>query len=472
MDKVARRYDATSAHSQDQGTEHSYRSSLHVHDDLSTRIRSLLASRNDQYPSKTPLTTPYYTLISQGVEENVWSSSLAGSSYFDICIAKTVNNSPDGVEKRRIRGEELGKPADLSETSGTDSATHDFVRLDLEQGRSVTLNPEDMAVINQGFLASTLGRGRRKPNDPAVATSANGSVPTKPQSHHEAQGPRFVLRTVLPDDPRLTEARLRPSVQHVPGSYKSEMNYSVDSEKPDSNQCSAIVDLPFDDGPQGPVTAAIYAEPRSETTKPGFATRELIAPMTTPSRKSSLRSTRSAASVRSHRQHGLPRSSAEPLIPNEQLPPPDTFSLDTADDDNEEQSLLQPLPDISKAVEKEQTKPPVGKQSTSPVSALAVVADGPPLSELLARLPPLKPEVIAEFMGHHLTAVVERNSPRAPLNPDSVLNHESERPTKSDSPGGLARQLVSCFTSGPLTSILAYRTLYYSPCSHSPPRII
>lgn len=471
MDKVACRYDATSGHSQDQGTDYTYRSSLRVHDDLLSRIRSLLASRNDQSPSKTPLPTPDYTLISPGVEENVWSSSLTVPSYFDLRIAKTVIYPPDGVEERRVRGDQFGKPAELSETSGTDSATNDSVRLDLEQGRSVTLNPKDMAVVNQGFLANTLGRGRRKPNDSAVATNANGSVPTKPQSHHEVQDPRSVLRTVLPDDHRLTEARLRPSVQHVPGSYKSEINYSVDSEKPDPIQSSAIVDLPNDDGPWWSVAAATYAEPRSETTKPGFATRELIAPITTPSRKSSLRSTGSAASVRLQRQHGLARSSAEPLISNEQLPPPDSFSLDHADDHNEEQSLLQPLANISKAVEKEQPKLPVEKQSTSPVSALAVTPDGPQLSELLARLPPLKPEVIAGFKGHHLTATVERNSPRAPLNPNSVLEHESERPSRNNNPGGLARQPVSYFTSRPLTSILAHRTLYYSPCSHSPPRI-
>lgn len=132
---------------------------------------------------------------------------------------------------------------------------------------------KDMAVLNRGIGRNILGRDRRESNDPAMTTNPRPSVPTRPQSHHQAPGPRFVSGTVLPDNPRLTEARLRPSVHHVPGSYRSEMNYGVDSEKTDPDQSSAVVGLSVDDGPQWPVSATVYADHQAEITEPKHVIR-------------------------------------------------------------------------------------------------------------------------------------------------------------------------------------------------------
>lgn len=166
---------------------------------------------------------------------------------------------------------------------------------------------------------------------------------------------------------------------------------------------------------------------------------------TTPSRKSSLRSIGSTASVRLYHTNGLERSSAESLISNEQLPLPDTFSLNHADEYNDEQPLLQPLPDTGDLIKQEKPEPSVQKQSTPPISALSVTADGPQLSELLAQLPSVKQEVIDSFKGHHLTAVVERDTQIVPLNPESLFGHEGKRSNKGISPEGSVRHSVSLF---------------------------
>ena len=273
-------------------------------------------------------------------------------------------------------------------------------------------------------------------------------MPAMPQSYHQAHGPRFAFRSVLPDSPRLTEARLRPSVHHVPGSYRSEMNYGVDSEKTDPNQSSPVVGLSVDDGPQWPISAAVYTETQPGITETKRTGKEWMGSRTTPTRTSSLRSTASASSLSSSRQHGLKRSSAEPLISKEELPSPDTFTLDQVDNHKEEQPLLQPLPTINDLVEGKQSKIFVEKQPKLPVSALPVPADGPHLSELLAQLPPLTQEVIDEFRGHQLTAVVERN----PKKLEPTYRHGSEPLSKRSSPGGSDRQSVSSSSIGQLLS--------------------
>ena len=138
MDSVARRSEATPGHPQDQTIEPNCKPSLHVHDDLLSRIRSLLASRNQQYPLKTPLATPDYTLISQGVNENDSSSFHTTPSYFDLSVANTAGSPSDGGEKRRVFGKLFEEPVARSRASGADSATDNPNRLDLEQSPSVS----------------------------------------------------------------------------------------------------------------------------------------------------------------------------------------------------------------------------------------------------------------------------------------------------------------------------------------------
>lgn len=221
------------------------------------------------------------------------------------------------------------------------------------------------------------------------------------------------------------------------------MNYGVDSEITGPNQSSALVGLSVEDGPQWPISGPVYAEHQSETTRPKHVIKELMDSRATPSRKSSLRSIGSTGPVRLYRQSGLERSSAEPLISSEQLPLPDTFSLDHAEEHNEEQPLLQPLSNTGDLIKQEKPESSVQKQPTPPVSALSVIADGPRLSELLAELPPVKQEVVDSCKGHHLTAVVERDTQTVPLNPESLFSYESKRPNNRGSPEGSIRHSVS-----------------------------
>lgn len=459
MDLVARRYEATPCHSQDQRVESKIHSSLHVHDDLLTRIRTLLASRNSQDPPKTPLATPDYTLILQGVDENASRSSYTTPLYFDFGTSNTVR-SPDGVEKRRVSGKDFEQPVCKLEACSVDRATDYSKDSDFNPIPSASLSPEALAAPSEGFRSDTLGRRRRKSNDLRMTTNLHPTVSTGPQNHHQGHGPRSVLRTICPDDYRLTEERLRPSVHHVPGSYRSEVNYGVDSDEINLDQPSAVVGLSIDDGRQWPISAAVSEEHQPEVTEAKHATRDLTGSRTIPRRKSSLRSKGSAATVRLYRQNGLERSSGEPLIANEQLPLPDTFSLDDADERNKEHSFLQPLPRTSNLVHKETSETSEERQPTPPVSALPVIADGSRLSELLAELPPITQEVVNEFKGHHLTAVFEQNTKTVPLDPESLFGHESEWPNRSSSPGDSVRQFVSssyCSVPGlPPRSIALY----------------
>ena len=422
-----------------------YNSSLRIHNDLLARIGPLLSSRNDQYPPETILATPDYALISQSLEENNSAPSNTALLHFDFGFPNTARPLPDGIEKRRHFGKRFEELVETSEASGV---TNDSDCLDLDQSNSVRLSPNDMATIDQGLGDSTIGREGRYTNNPPMPTNTPESFSTNPQGRSQLNSLRFVLRRVFPDNPRQTELRPRPSVYHVPGSYKSEVNYSVHSGQGDPSQSSAVVGLSVHDDPQWAIPAAVYVDRQHEITEPKQGSKDLISYKSTPSRKSSLRSTGSAASARLHRYHGLGRSSTEPLISNEQLPPPHTFSSDQSGDHNEGEALLQPLPGIKNPVEIEKSTSSVKKHPTPPVSALAVIADGPRVSELLAQLPPLKKEVIDDFNGHHLTAVVKRNTQKVPLKSESFSSLVSERPNISNSPGDFVTSSVSSFTRG------------------------
>ncbi|MCJ1281027.1 hypothetical protein MMC26_000345 [Xylographa opegraphella] len=188
-----------------------------TNEDLLTRIRSLLLSRNGHYPPRTPYSSPQFAFSPEQVDKN--------STFFDPNI-----DSPKFKVDRII-----AKLAQL-----------------VTEPEAMVVKVHDPAV---GLLENTLMEGHRRPPslpdlyDKGRSSSDNTIMPmeitvdqkspgaalgrdilnqtgAQTDSRKSAYGtriPRYILRTVNPSSVEKTEVRLRPGPQHVPGSYRSEI---------------------------------------------------------------------------------------------------------------------------------------------------------------------------------------------------------------------------------------------------------
>ncbi|KAI9877618.1 MAG: hypothetical protein M1830_003296 [Pleopsidium flavum] len=396
MERVARRYDATSSHLQDRRTGTHYATSLGIDNDILSRIRSLLASRNDQHPPRTPLPTPDYSFHPRGFDENTSSYFHTGTVKFDLSNPKTVANlARNEFMKTSMVVKHFDEPAGQSEASSKNKAT-------------------------------------------------KLSVPAKNWSHQQIHVPRFFLRTLPPANPQLIEARLRPSIHHVPGSYRSELDHTLDGE---------IVTAPH-----SPLEDALFVNDKaksvSQTSSGNAYESELLGkyqngamgPKHAPTRsmdsrsilsqRSSLRTTRSAASVGSHHHRLLLKPSADSMTCSSQIPNLLTSGFDHGYDHEEKQPLLQSFPAFAGPGDDGQLNQSLEEQAmTAPV-----VADGPKLSHLLSQLPPLKQGTVDGFKGHHLTAMLEVSTNEVSSTAKPSIEHGSEQSGPASDQGPLARQ--------------------------------
>ncbi|MCJ1296072.1 hypothetical protein MMC34_007637 [Xylographa carneopallida] len=226
MDRAARWPEQLSVTSQDEslGTDNSTISS--TNEDLLTRFRSLLLSRNGHYPPRTPYSSPQFAFSPEEVNNKktgFWDPNIDAPKFkVDKIIAKLALLE---TERHAMVVKVYDQPVALLEGNFMEGHRRPPSLPDLHSkrrsGSDNTIMPMD-TTVDQKTLGATLGRD--------LLNRTEAQTDTR-KTAYGTRIPRYVLRTVNPSSAEKTEARLRPGPQHVPGSYRSEVE-PVLSPKP------------------------------------------------------------------------------------------------------------------------------------------------------------------------------------------------------------------------------------------------
>ena len=245
MEKVARRIDAPLV------PERGLTTSSAVDADLRDRIRSLLVSRNRQYPPKTPCTTPDYSYQIRNPDEgyldlpSTFPQTYRFSPAQAIAELTRLTYEPPDMGATRFDGP-AGQINDDAETSSRRPSQPNRQN----DRKSTVAGPRSHATsgLNQRSHADVLGRdssfidGLKRSNSSTSKASTGNRIP------------RFHLRTVPPAVD--VNKVMRPTPVHVPGSYQSEVPSRQD-------RVHQIASLPPDDNPdtmgQSPLAVPTYA---------------------------------------------------------------------------------------------------------------------------------------------------------------------------------------------------------------------
>ncbi|MCJ1464454.1 hypothetical protein MMC07_003067 [Pseudocyphellaria aurata] len=206
-----------------------------VEQDLSARIRTLLAARDGYHPSKAPYPSPdsdqsaydpdgvdpYYPPINPRSDSFSVPKTIAKLALLEPRVPTMVPSRYDG-------------PAGQIEDNDTEGSRDPSSLLNSDQdaliGRLDTTKPKAPAGLS--YLASEVQKDRAHRRSESLATlptvgspSRNDSISSKRSTR--SRMPAYALRTVPPHSSHLSEAPLKPEVQHIPGSFHTESQAST-----------------------------------------------------------------------------------------------------------------------------------------------------------------------------------------------------------------------------------------------------
>ncbi|MCJ1350284.1 MAG: hypothetical protein MMC33_000265 [Icmadophila ericetorum] len=223
MAESARRHQHLSDHSLHTSLSFEEQTSLSLDQDLLARKRLLLLSRNGHFPPTTPTSSPDFAFPSYNIAGNsVKQSEKAARAYhlnLDKSITKLAKSSPkrSAMVVRNFDG-----PAGQVD----DPTVGGLRRPPSQPGMETGKKPDDgysNLQADSGFNQRTLGQyaGQNSPT-PTKPAEPLPQMPLK--ARIDPWGPQYVLRTIDPTTRHSEDVRLRPNPQHVPGSYRSEIN--------------------------------------------------------------------------------------------------------------------------------------------------------------------------------------------------------------------------------------------------------
>ncbi|MCJ1434537.1 hypothetical protein MMC27_003906 [Xylographa pallens] len=227
MDRAARWPEQLSVTSEDESVATDNSLISRANEDLLTRIRSLLLSRNGHYPPRTPYSSPQFAFSPEEVDNHrsdAFDPNIDAPKFkVDKIIAKLAQL---GTESHAMVVKVYDRPVGLLEGTFMEHRRRPPSLPDLydksRSGSDNTIMPMDITV-DQKTLGATLGR------DPLNQTGAQTDTR---KTAYGTRIPRYVLRTVNPSSIEKTEKRLRPGPQHVPGSYRSEVEPALSPTSP------------------------------------------------------------------------------------------------------------------------------------------------------------------------------------------------------------------------------------------------
>lgn len=477
MEQVARRHEAPLKNSRDIRASTFDTSSFKTDPDLLTRIRSLLVARNEQYPPKTPPPSPDHSFSPSNNYDQT-------AGYFPENAGVITSNSIKSIAKlahAKARESSMVSttfdgPAGQLEDPYTDGVRRHPSHPNMHRERSSSMDntpSQTSSGLNQRVLRANIGGGYRTVVDSTVnPISHTASLPqTAPQkARHDSQIPAFVLRTVRPATPQSTEKRLRPGPHHVPGSYRSEIDRTIDTR--------SVVAAPSssDDGsmPDGSSALAPQLYHGSHAVLPRGAVNALIKTIshdTTSAAKRSVQSIRSRPSLRERQSNGtlssrtsakqahhpLLKPSADQSTPRLSIEPLLKSEVDVMHGVDVLEAPLHALVGRQSCERPGEMEPESSKlknQIVHPRNAglsesneTFVALNGPPLPEILTDLPPPRQEVSHESVVDSVARSSLVSSKRASLGGSLDLERtgaiakqppaleELEAPEHSDSRG-------------------------------------
>ncbi len=204
---------------------------------LRDRIRSLLISRNRQQPPRTPCPSPDYSYLPRSPEEKSSSNSPAHAKKYKFspsqAIAKLVELEYEELDMGATR---FDGPAGQIEKDDADVTPRRPSQPNMEEARNTKAESawsRPTSGLDHRAHQNVLGRESLIPTSPKLERAKSSAS----KKANKSRLPRFYLRTVPPatDVNRIA----RPKPQHIPGSYRSE----VDSKR----DVSSRVDTPLID---------------------------------------------------------------------------------------------------------------------------------------------------------------------------------------------------------------------------------
>lgn len=215
MEQVARRNESSLL------PERGFTLSPAVDANLRDRIRSLLVSRNRGQPPKTPCPSPNHKYAPRGSDENRADRSLGHTKAYKVNPAGTAGKSaqPENLSSDMGATKFDGPAGQIADDSGDAYAR----RPSNQTGREASgewLWSAPVSGLNQRAHVDILGRETGMPGYMNRTTSSSSKKSTG------SRIPRFHLRTVPPATD--VNKMLRPNPLHIPGSYRSEVDARKD----------------------------------------------------------------------------------------------------------------------------------------------------------------------------------------------------------------------------------------------------
>ncbi|SLM36835.1 Major facilitator superfamily domain, general substrate transporter [Lasallia pustulata] len=283
------------------------------------------------------------------------------------------------------------------------------------------------------------------------------------KARHASQTPGFMLRTVRPATPQSIEKRLRPDPQHVPGSYLSEFDRSIDSRSvvaaPSGSEYSSMPEngnafatqLYYDPHatlPQG----AVEALTKTISHDTAFAANRSVRSI---SSRPSLRERLSTATLSSRKSakqlhHPLSKPAADSFITSMPIEPVLTSDIDQLHEHGITKMPLHVV-DVRHHVDHPaDLEPALGNQKNQSSDQwdedrgestnTIVELNGPPLSEVLADLPPLRQEAVWEFGVENVARSPLSSSERASHKRSTSLHRSPKFPLDLEGTGAVVQQ--------------------------------
>ncbi|MCJ1245893.1 hypothetical protein MMC30_003097 [Trapelia coarctata] len=232
MEKAVRRPEQLSDHWQNPSLLSRYSPSQATDQDLLARIRSLLLSRNSHFPPETPCPSPDFTFSSYDVEsksiDHFRQNHTPSALNIDKFIAKLAQLGSE--EHVMVVNPYEGPLGRLEETTG-DRHRRRPSQPDLQDRSTDDTILKMDNTMDQKSVGNLMGR------DPV---EQSGIDIVSPKSPTGSRIPRYVLKTINTPSPSAVNDVIRPSPQHVPGSYRSEVDQiaglDVDRENPSVGQ--------------------------------------------------------------------------------------------------------------------------------------------------------------------------------------------------------------------------------------------
>ena len=186
---------------------------------LRDRIRSLLISRNCRQPPRTPCPSPDYNYLPVSPEEASTANSPIHTRTYRFSPAEAfVKLVRLEYEESDMRATRFDGPAGQIEKDDGEVQPRRPSQPNMEEDRNQREGwawSRHISGLDQRAQQDTLGR------EPLITNTPDRAKPV-PRKSPGSRLPKFHLRTVPPTTD--VNKTLSPSPQHVPGSYRSEVD--------------------------------------------------------------------------------------------------------------------------------------------------------------------------------------------------------------------------------------------------------